>query len=214
MSATADDYDAELTSLSLFYTSHLLENSALNSSNSPLHLPNLESLSLTTGNFSASTAPLIAGCPNLNSLSLVDRCIKYEALVDVISALSPTLTTLRFNSDSRPTGEELTALRKIVSNCCNLQSLTVDVAALHFPYPLPSSITSLEITSGQAAERHLWVFQKPESSEEDRENVRLAVLEGRCLQEVEVEASLWSEGLEAICEERRIELRIANFGRR
>lgn len=209
----ADELFAELESLSLFYTSHLLENAPTMSNNPPLSLPNLKSLSLTTGNFSASTGPLIAACPNLESLSLVDRCVKYESLVSIISALSPTLTTLRLNSDSRPAGEDLTALRTILSNCYNVQSLTVDVSALHSPSPLPSSITSLEITAGQVAERHRWVFQKPESSEEDRESVRVAVFEGRCLREVEVEASLWSEALEAMCEERGIEFRVAEFGR-
>ena len=209
----SDVFDVELESLSLFYTSHLLENAPTMSNNLPLSLPNLRSLSLTTGNFSASTGPLIAACPNLESLSLVDRCLKYEALVNVISALSPTLTTLRLNSDSRPAGEDLTALRAILSNCSNVQSLTVDVAALHSPSPLPSSLTSLEITAGQVAERHRWVFQKPESSEEDRENVRVAVLEGRCLRAVEVEASLWSEALEVMCEERGIDFRVADFGR-
>lgn len=203
-----------LESLSLYYSSHLLEDQPLVNTLPALHLPNLKRLVVTTGNCSQDVIPLILACPRLESLELCDRSLNYEALAPILKSAAPFLSTLRFNSVSRPTLEALSALRSIVANRKHLTTLTVDVAALHSPSPISpqSSLKHLEMTAGQVLS-HILV-RLARSSDADREDVQRVVQELRSLRSVAVEESLLSSGLKASCAGKSLELSVVDYGRR
>lgn len=195
-----------LVSLSLYHTSHLLENTPDDQVRPALELPHLRALRLVTTDASAEVLPLLEATGPLTSLTLVDANLEYEQLADAIVVKAASLTNLRFVSESAPSDEaHVEALRTVLLACTRLERLTVPLCALGAPSPLAPGIQHLELTV-PAVERACNPRLEQERALEVVEKCSLA------LRSVGVEREVWSIALRDVCTRRGVVLDVIDMG--